>query len=289
MGALALKQGARRFEDGVWRIRDIDLAVYLGMAQPRNLRARIKRSIDALEEFGPIRRTTEVRPEGGADVEEFWLNKKQAYFIVARGETKQADELLIVLVDTFGAFERGELIPSESTVEMVVLDREKNEIAHRFAQLEGRQMRIEGKVDRVDEKVDRVGEKVDRMDGKLDTLHAKTDQVLECQQHRRKDVSFRDEMKHQACVQHRWGGICPCCHVVRIVNADGTRTTEFEIDHYSGRHQPGLTDTWAVCHSCNMKLRNGGFHRSKFSEFQAYQNTLAAFKDPGPLFRDLYE
>jgi hypothetical protein len=276
MGTLALKQGSRRFEDGIWRVRDIDLAVFLGIAQLRNIRARIKRDLAALEEFGEVKRTAVVRL--GGEAEEFWLNRKQAYFTVARGETKQADELLIVLVDTFDAFERGELVAKEPTGQMIVLDREKNEIANRFAQLENKTARIEGTVIRMEGKLDLV-------DVKLDTLHSKTDQVLECQQHRRKEVTFKDEMKHESCALHRWAGYCPCCHVVRIIELDGRRTIEFQIDHYFGRHLAELKQTWPVCRVCNQRLRDSEYHQAHQSDFVAYQNTLAAFRD-GPLFQD---
>jgi hypothetical protein len=282
MSTLVLRQGSRQFEDGIWRVRDVDLALFLGYAAPREIRRRIKRHRDALEEFGPLICVTVPQINTrGPDPEEFWLNKKQAYFLVARGETKEADELLIVLVDTFDAFERGELVPKERTGQMIVLDREKDEIAHRFARLENRQERFEGNLGRVEGKVDKANDCLERIEGKLDSQSAILTEIKTTQQHRRKDISFHVEITHLACVQHRLNGYCPCCHVEKIV-VDGFKTEEFEMDHWYGRHQPRLSETWPVCHKCNQKLRHPDFHRAKQPEFDSYQGTLTVFY--GPLF-----
>lgn len=288
MSDLALKVGMRQFEDGIWRIRDIELAIYLGLSQPRDLRKRIKRDLAALEELGEIKRATVARLGGEAD--EFWLDRKQAVFIAARGETPKADEVLIMLVEHFYAVERGVFVPKQVTPETAVLEIGRNELIKRIDQLAAQQAHTDCKVDQIGTDVIQIKATTERIDDKVDKVLSKADEILTTQQHRRKKVKWKDEMRHQACVQLRWAGYCPCCHFVRIVySEDGLRTSEFEIDHWFGRHKAALKDTWAVCHDCNMKLSDSAYKRSKYPEFQAYQNTMAAFQDPGPMFRDLYD
>jgi hypothetical protein len=279
MSSLALKQGTRVFDDGVARVRDIDLAVFLEYTQPRDIRKRIKRELGALEEFGVVWRATVARQDSGqhggirSDTEEFWLNKKQALFIAARGETTKADEVLIVLVDVFDAYESGQLIPAKQTPQMELLETEKNQIGLRMDRLEtevkGGFARVEGKLDTI---IANTG-----------TIMGNTSEILKTQQHRRREIKYHDEVLHISCVAKRFASYCPCCHITRIVS-DGKPTTEFEIDHWFGRHMAGLTQTWPTCRGCNQKLRNSEYHRRKQPEFDAYQSTLTVYY--GPLFEE---
>lgn len=93
------------WEDGVPRVRDVDLAERAGMKAPRQVRELIKRNRAELEAHGALSMRRTVRriskPNGGEElreVKEFWLNRLQAAALVPRMSTPKAMEFRIALV-----------------------------------------------------------------------------------------------------------------------------------------------------------------------------------------------
>ncbi len=83
--------GALKDKGGRPLVRDTDIAEKAGLVQPRNIRQIIKASLAALKELGHLEmRTRPVRIEKtGAlrgfeerEVDEYWLNERQALYLV---------------------------------------------------------------------------------------------------------------------------------------------------------------------------------------------------------------
>lgn len=96
------------FDDRVPRVRDLDVGVQLGMAQPRDIRRTIEKYIEDLKDFGVVaqraRKSTGER--GGRGAREYWLNKDQAVFVAGRSDTELGRKTYKLLVKAFGVFER---------------------------------------------------------------------------------------------------------------------------------------------------------------------------------------
>lgn len=95
-------------------IHDLDLAKRLGYKRPRDLRKLIQRMIEDGKITGVCRRAMVSR--GGMfgkneNVDEYWLTKTQAYKVIAKSETKVADEMLDKIIEVFDAAMRGLLVP----------------------------------------------------------------------------------------------------------------------------------------------------------------------------------
>lgn len=93
--------------EGEPRVHDLLLAEHLGFAQPRDIRKIIKRNDAKLLKFGQ-RATVARRIEGGngttQEIQEYYLNQKQAIFICMKSETEKAFDVQIEIVRVFDAF-----------------------------------------------------------------------------------------------------------------------------------------------------------------------------------------
>lgn len=93
------------FDDGVPRIRDVDLAERLGYGRPADIRELVRRLI-ASKKLNEIALIRTVRKSGGRPAEEFWLTEEQALFVAARSETPRAVLILKAIIDVFMAARR---------------------------------------------------------------------------------------------------------------------------------------------------------------------------------------
>ncbi|WP_299444617.1 hypothetical protein [uncultured Rhodospira sp.] len=95
--------------EGEPRILDTDLAVKLGYMNPRNIRTLIKRHMGRVAELGRCC-TVKHRPErGGHEEERFYLNRRQALFIITQAGTETALEITTEVVRKFDAYENGQI------------------------------------------------------------------------------------------------------------------------------------------------------------------------------------
>jgi hypothetical protein len=98
--------------NGEPRVHDLHLAERLGFAEPRMIRKLIKRNIIKLEAFGlcsTVERCIEVGNGVKREVEEFYLNQKQAIFICMKSETEKAFDVQAEIVRVFDAYLNGEV------------------------------------------------------------------------------------------------------------------------------------------------------------------------------------
>lgn len=95
------------FEDGLARVRDVDIGRRLGMAQPLDIRRTIEKYSQDLNDFGVLaHRAKTSGARGGRPAIEYWLNKDQAIYIAGRSDTEVGRTTYKLLVKAFGAFER---------------------------------------------------------------------------------------------------------------------------------------------------------------------------------------
>lgn len=92
---------------------------------------------------------------------------------------------------------------------------------------------------------------------------------------RRRKVSAATRRAHIGCVFQRFGGRCPCCREVRIVDEDCRPLPSCNEEHFVNRHENAIDKTWLVCQDCNQRKTNGKIlHADVEALFRAYQVTL---------------
>lgn len=101
------------------RVRDLDLAVRLGYARPREVRALI-RSLRSAGKLNPFEVRGVAPQTSGRPATEFWLTESEALKITAKSGTNEADAILDALIAVFIAYRNGTLatrpIPLDATI-----------------------------------------------------------------------------------------------------------------------------------------------------------------------------
>lgn len=95
----------------------------------------------------------------------------------------------------------------------------------------------------------------------------------------RAQLKSETKRKHTQVVFRMFGKKCPCCGRREIVNSHGGKLTCLQFDHWKLPSISTVDWTWPVCEDCNMKLRNGDFHRQCEGKFLHYQETRRRFED----------
>lgn len=91
------------------RVRDIDLAIRLGMKNPRKIRDLIKVHWKKLNEFNCVLERTQRHPNNGTTFTEYYLDRRQATFIAGRSDTPASDDVLMELVEVYHRWREGNL------------------------------------------------------------------------------------------------------------------------------------------------------------------------------------
>jgi hypothetical protein len=86
----------------------------------------------------------------------------------------------------------------------------------------------------------------------------------------------RAQALHVRVIASRRNGLCPCCQNVPVCTAFA-RLPGAEFDHWYGRNQNRVTQTWLVCGECNQRLLDTDFKAAARSSFEAYQHALRPF------------
>jgi hypothetical protein len=99
------------FDDGIPRVRDVDLGEWLGLSKPTDIRRNIRKliSTEFLNDSDVARETRQqnVGPVAhsafGRETTEFWLTESQAMIVTARSESAKAVGMVKMLVAVFEA------------------------------------------------------------------------------------------------------------------------------------------------------------------------------------------
>lgn len=93
------------------RVRDIDLATWLGFNRPADVRELIARNHDELGAYGSFPcRTENPGKQGGRPGKAYYLNEGQALVICALSRTLQAAQVRKALIDVFMAYRAGKVV-----------------------------------------------------------------------------------------------------------------------------------------------------------------------------------
>lgn len=111
--------------DGEPRMRDLDIATKIGLAQPRDIRKLIRR-YEKSGDLGPVnwRATVARQSTGNGGIREFatqeaWLTEEQSLFLVAKSETAAANKLTREVIHVFTLARKGLLAPPASDPSLV--------------------------------------------------------------------------------------------------------------------------------------------------------------------------
>lgn len=85
------------------RVRDLDLAAWLGFERPRNIRNLVKRMVAEGKLRGVEVCSTVKQTPGGRPGQEFHLTREQALLVATQSETPRAWELTELMVQVFDA------------------------------------------------------------------------------------------------------------------------------------------------------------------------------------------
>lgn len=97
-----------RSVDGNARVRDTDLADFLGYERPADIRELIGRHVDGEKLCGDgVIRTVRKNAGRGRPALEYWLTREQALFVVFKCDLPKANELTKTVIERFLAYERG--------------------------------------------------------------------------------------------------------------------------------------------------------------------------------------
>jgi hypothetical protein len=92
----------------------------------------------------------------------------------------------------------------------------------------------------------------------------------------RRPLSKRAQQIHIAATWSRRNGLCACCQTTPVCLESG-RLNGAEYDHWFGRNQARVTQTWLICRDCNQRLTDTDFKSGARSAFESYQQALPPF------------
>jgi hypothetical protein len=118
--------------DGVPRVKDLDLAAFLGFSRATDIRKLIKRWESSLE--GICATVAQNTGKRGRPSEAYLLTEEQALFIVAKSDTSRATEMLRKIIAVFVKVRRGESTipvapPSRAIDDLIAADQCPNRAA----------------------------------------------------------------------------------------------------------------------------------------------------------------
>jgi hypothetical protein len=263
MGLLAVSD--LRDIEGEPRIQDLRLAEALGFERPRAIRQLIERNIAELERYGPSpHRVAMVEIGSGAEreVQEYWLNERQAVIICMASRTPAAENIREEIVNIFVTFRTRRTAPATTSVFDQLLDEKLLPIRGDLNECKTDIKEIKGNVvflrKHSAEMADRINDIVPRRE-------------------------FSKETKQKWCrlVAREYHCKCPRCRKEKIVTETADPIAgELHYDHFVGREQNAIDKGWPTCKRCN--LRSGhdqSFKEDGRSRFDVFQLDLKAMLD----------
>lgn len=115
------------------------------------------------------------------------------------------------------------------------------------------------------------------VNSQIASVHHEIEQIRQ-----RRPLSIKTKRRHLSICLTLFGGKCPCCCNVKIVREDGTKESDLlEYDHWVSKSQASLSETWPVCKTCNMKLKQHDFKAESRTYFEAYQKRRKQYEERG--------
>jgi hypothetical protein len=260
-----------------WPHTEIDRWVWNGAERSPYLS---KRLIDNNHvEFQELGRLTtldvgNLDPQGGRPYTVYLLNYEQAVLYCTLSKGPRAAGVRVALIRTHVQLIRGELVPvtTEAVAETRGLDQMTTAITD-LARIVGSE--IAGLTKIVGSGFTSVKEDISELRDSVSDVQTRLT-IVET------NLTFRKRPKRQdledmiCVVRNNYAGKCPCCHEVVILNSDGDRNEQWNVDHAYGNHNNNRRCLWAVCRSCNALFEKYAQYRSDrmpdFIVFQRYLN-----------------
>ena len=106
-----------------------------------------------------------------------------------------------------------------------------------------------------------------RVEIKVDDLGARMDRI-----ERRKQLTVNTKRQHIDTVARFFGGKCPCCGTVQILDEFLNKLDVANWEHWYAPSRSGPHETWLTCRECNLQLRDSSEFRNEHRvTFEAYQ------------------
>lgn len=87
----------------------------------------------------------------------------------------------------------------------------------------------------------------------------------------RRPIPESVKQRHREAIK-ALGGRCPCCGIMDILDTLG-EVIGAEYDHFYSRERNALEDTWLICRTCHLGMKD----RARFTDqFRVYQQRVVA-------------
>jgi len=259
--------------DATPRVKDLDLAEWLGYERVRDIREVINRNLVEIERFGVCRTVRQTSGSlGGRPAEEFYLTEEQSLLVCALSRTPKAADVRYTLIKAFMAWRGGHATAVTSYGQQI--DQQLAENSRQLGALMAITSSIATQTALIQGDVRTLKTDVIRLDKKFEDHLAK----------KRRAPAKGHKAEMAQCVVEHFSSKCPCCSQVRIADESGPLPA-FTVDHWNGSHNARPTDMWPVCQSCNSRLdKEPGFKNDHASEFQTFQKRLNSTNSQASLF-----
>jgi hypothetical protein len=257
-------------EDGERRVADWRLAEVLGFAREFEMHRLIERHRQSLERFGTLR-YRDVKSTGGRPGTEYRLNFNQAIFIVIKSEAQNAIPVQIHVVEIYGLWAHGKLLPVDAETARTIADANERiseqapELVQLLQDLLGRVGDLATHTDASD-----VGDRVASVQRTSLEIYDRLNDIV-----KRRPAPTRNQDVYDRVIEDFYLGRCPCCGR-HVIIKDGARTALYCLDHATDNpYRNGLYEMWAVCKYCNSKFKHDPRYRAEtMDRFRVFQSRV---------------
>jgi hypothetical protein len=268
MSAVALQQTIETaftpFADGVRRWRDLDIAEWLGLAEPYSIRDTIERNRAELERHGVILVRQAKISGAGRPTSENYLCFEQGMVICTLSRTPRAEDVRTMMIQVFSRVVKGE-ISTAPRMELRALEVAADRIVAPI--LEEQRKFYSQMVLNINDLRGDVSDLKSQV-GAHDIM------LRQAMKMSRFDPKEKDKRICIVVCGQRYDGLCPCCKTIEICR-EGQKLSNLQIDHFFGPSKRKLTEIWPVCggnaESCNLRLEDPQFRMDKMSAFNEFQ------------------
>lgn len=253
----------RLFDDGERRWRDVDIAEWLGLEQPRNIRQVIQDNRADLERHGKLHVARAVSGERGPAATEYWLNFKQSMRLCTYSRTPRSADVVTAMVNVFDNVVNGG-IATMPRMEIRALEIAADRIVAPILK-EQREFHSEALT------------RMERHEVRLITVEREILDMRKEMGGKRRAFSTETRRRYIGTVEAHYNGYCPCCRAVQVVR-DGKLLPGAEFDHWHHPSKNKAHQGWITCEQCNQRLiSDSEFKSAKYGAFHSFHDALAAY------------
>jgi hypothetical protein len=229
----------------------------------------IERNLAEFERYGGVPFvSTPFQTAGGIQtVRAALLSFGQSLLYCTLSEAPRAADVREALIRTFTRYTNGELVPvtTDAAIQSASWDRMTEAISGLAATVDRGFQSVGREVGQLREEVSNTNARIDVLADRVGSIEART----------RKEPKPGDVALMASIVAAHYGGKCPCCEDVLILDASGAKAEVWTVDHTNGPWDNRHEHLWPVCRTCNQHLWGEvGFRSQVRSEFAVFQKRL---------------